>query len=379
MKGLDEYFKRYTDKISFIEIRKDAYIDINGYKVSSKTPLPILTDRLAKEIKKGIASEEINIIYIIDGIISTIGIDMEFKYLEDYKEILYHYDENIEDYILYKGLKIMEYNNYDKAAINFRALIALNRKNVKGLFNYGLCLEGKANNLFEIGKEKEGKLFFTESTKVFEKILDIDPKFSLAYYKLGYHYRFSGQSLKAKLIWEKFILLDNNKERLQEIREALDNIEDDVEYEEGVRLIFEGKNMEGNRKLLKLKERYPSWWAINYMLGLSYKDLGMVEEAINYFNETLELEPKEAGIYNDIGIIFSELGKFKEAIEVLTKGIDIDDKDYKIVFNRGLIYLQLGEYKLAKEDIDKAHKLNPNSKMIVEQKEILDSLIEDIK
>ncbi len=378
MKELDNYFKKYTDRISFIEIKKDAFIEINRYKVSGKFPLPILTERLAKEIKKGSAFEEVNLRYIIDGIIYTIGIDPGFKYIKEYKKILYKYDENIESYILYKGLEKLEAKDYNNASIFFRTSIALNRNNIKGLFNYGLSLEGLANMYFEKGEEKKGELFFSKAKDNFETILDMDPKFSLAYYKLGYHYKFLGQSLKTKLIWEKFILIDDNKERIQEIREELDNINDDVEYEEGVRLIFEGKYEEGNEKLLKLKDKYPSWWSINYMLGISYKDLGLEKEAINFFKETIKLEPKEVDVYNDIGILLSELGKNKDAIKILTKGINIYDKDYKIIFNRGLIYLQLGEYELAKVDIDKAYNLNPDNTMIREQKEVLDSIIEEV-
>ncbi len=379
MKKLDDYLKKHTDKISFVEIKKDAYVDINGYKVKGGTPLPILTKRLAKEIKDGVASEELNINYIVDGIIYTIGIDMEFKYIKEYKNILYNYDEDIEEYILYKGIKKMGYKDYENGAIIFRALIALDKKNVKAIFNYGLCLEGRSNAFFENENQEQGKLFLSNATNAFETIIDIEPKFSLAYYKLGYHYRFLGQSLKAKLMWEKFILIDENKERIQEIREALDTIEDDVEYEEGVRLIFEGKYEDGNMKLLKLKDKYPSWWSINYMLGISHIDLGMEKEAIGYFKETLDLEPEEVDVYNDIGIHLSELGKFEDAIKVLTKGIKKDNKDYKIIFNRGLVYLQLGQYELAKIDIDRAHKLNPNNIMIGEQKELLDSLLGSVQ
>lgn len=115
------------------------------------------------------------------------------------------------------------------------------------------------------------------------------------------------------------------------------------------------------------------------MLGISYKDLGLEEKAINFFKETIKLEPKEVDVYNDIGILLSELGRNKDAIKVLTKGINIYDKDYKIIFNRGLIYLQLGEYELAKVDIDKAYNLNPDNIMIKEQKEVLDSMIEEIQ
>ncbi len=372
MKRMDAYFKKFADRISFIEIKEGSYVDVNGYLICSDIPLPILTNKLAKEIKSGTASEELKIHHIVDGMIYMLGVDRCFKYLEEYKKVLYHYDENIEHYIFYKGFKKMEMKDYKNAAILFRALIVLNGNNVESMFNYGLCLEGIARSK----DTKQGERFLLEATKVFETILDKDSKFSLAYYKLGYYYKYLGQFLKAKLVWEKFILLDKDAQRIQEIREALDNIEHDVEYEEGVRLMLEGKYYDAIVRFTKLKDKYKTSWNINYMLGLSYKGLGMEEKAINCFKQTLDLNPKESDVYNDVGISLFELSKFQDAIEVFTKGIKMNKKDFKIVFNRGLTYLQLGKYELAKKDIDSAYNLSPQNEMVVKQKEVLDSLLE---
>src|SRR5699024_7883711 len=152
--------------------------------------------------------------YLIDGIIYTLGTDLDFKHKNEYIEILYHYDSKIEDYILYKGFEFIEKDNYDAAAVYFRALTNINSRNVNGVFNYALSLENLGKKFIDAGFQDEGKLFLMESTKQLEIILDIASDFPLAYYKLGYHYKYYGQFLKANLMWRKYLKLSDHLDRI---------------------------------------------------------------------------------------------------------------------------------------------------------------------
>ncbi len=68
----------------------------------------MVLDTLVVEIQKGNFYEELDVEHLINGIIYSLGVDLDFKYKEEYVEILYNYDSKIEDYILYKGLKFIE-------------------------------------------------------------------------------------------------------------------------------------------------------------------------------------------------------------------------------------------------------------------------------
>ena len=78
MDFVKEYFKKKTDKLSFIELKENASLEIKGYPSDKHIPLPIVTDNLINEIEKGNLEEEINLSYIIDGIIYLIGVDSSF-------------------------------------------------------------------------------------------------------------------------------------------------------------------------------------------------------------------------------------------------------------------------------------------------------------
>lgn len=359
MNTINDYFLNMTDKISFVELKENAELNIKGYTVEKGLPLPIVTDTLLREIKKGNLKEQLNLSHIIEGMIYILGIDINFKYNSQYKDILYRFNSNIEDFILYSGLKLDEEGKHDDSAIVFRALVNINNKNINGLFNYAIQLERIAKKFIESNNEEKGNDFLKESTDILESILDMDPDYALSYYKLGYHYKNYGQFQKARLMWEKYLNLDDDKERLQEIREEISLINDDAEYEEGINYISRGDYNKALNKLYPLLQRHNDNWNLFYMAGLAHKGLRDYEKAIENFIEAVNLGGEHPDLYNELGICLFGVGNINEAIDILTKGIELYKENYRLIYNRGLIYMQLGLYDNAIKDIEKAHSLNP--------------------
>lgn len=375
MNTVNDYFKKHTDKISFIELKDNRMLNIEGYKINDDIPLPVLTEELVQEIKEGNLEEEIKIANIIDGIIFTIGIDENFKYLKEYKNILTSYNEMIEEYIFYKGIRNIENEDYDMGAICFRALKMINPKSTNAIFNYALALESIAKLFFAEEDDETGLEFIDRATSELESILDIDNSYPLAYYKLGYHYKFYGQYLKAKLIWNKYLILDRDELRLQEIRVELDNIKDDVDFEAGLTYLTKPDFDKALEQFLKLFSKHGKWWELNYYLGLSYKGLTEYEKAIEHFKMALEENDEVVEIYNELGISYISIGELQDAIKILSEGIEKIKDDYKLLFNRGIAYLELNDLRKGYEDIKKAVELNPKDKNMILQKQRLEELL----
>lgn len=372
---INEYFKKMADKVAFVELKEDATVNIKGYPRDKSIPLPILTDVLVNEVKEGSLEEEVKLSYIIDGIIYLIGTDKDFVHLQAYKNILLGFTDKIEEYVFYEGIKLLDKNDYDNGAVYFRALKLINPENINGIFNYSLALEQIAKEFFNKEDEEKGSEFLTKSTGELETILDLDDKYPLAYYKLGYHYSFFGQYIKAKLIWTKYLTLDKDELRLQEIREEIDLIENNVAIESGLTYLSHGQFDKALEIFLKLLVSYNKWWELKYFIGACYKGLADYELAIDYFYEALEINEAESDIYNELGICFYSIGDIDRAIEVLTLGIENIVDDYKLLFNRGLGYIQLGQLNNAYIDISKAVSLNPQDENMIIQKEKLEELL----
>lgn len=375
MKLINEYFKKKTDNITFIELKEDATSNIKGYPKDRDIPLPIITDVLVNGILEGNMEEEIKLAHVIDGIIYLMGIDPLFIHIEDYKNILLSYNKKAEDYIFYLGIKSIEENDYDKGAIYFRALKYINPENVNGMFNYALALEEIAKKYFQKEQQEKGMEFLDKATNELESILDVDDKYPLAYYKLGYHYKFSEQYLKAKLIWTKHLTLDKDELRLQEIRGEIELIENDVVLETGLTYLSRGYFDKALDTFLKLLPKLDKWWELKYLIGACYKGLSDFENAIDYFQEALELYKMDSDVYNELGICLLTIGNIDNAIDVFTEGIENIPNDYKLIFNRGLCYLQLGKLEDAYSDIEKAATLNPNDENVNVQRHILENIM----
>ncbi len=375
MDFINEYFRKKTDKITFIEFKENVAMNIKGYPLDKYIPLPIITNVLISGIVEGNMEEEVKLAHILDGIIYLMGIDPLFMHMEDYKNILLSYNKKAEDYIFYKGIKYIEGNDYDSAAIYFRALKYINPENINGIFNYALTLEEIAKRYFEKEEEEKGLKFLEKSTNELETILDIDDKYPLAYYKLGYHYKFQEQYLKAKHFWTKQLTLDKDEIRLQEIRGEIELIENDVALETGLTYLSREYYDKALDTFLKLLPKFDKWWELKYLIGICYKGLSDFENAIDYFQGALELYKTDSDLYNELGICLFTIGDIDHAIEIFTEGIENIPDDYKLLFNRGLCYLKLGQLEDAYKDIGDAVILNPNDENMNTQKEILENLL----
>lgn len=365
--GIDEkYFNEKVKNISFVQLREGADVELNGLIIDSSLPLPVITDNLLSELTSIESKNEITIERIIEGILYLLGADIEFLHSERYIKILEAYNKDIDKVIFTRAIKEFENNHLDKSGLYFRAYNSL-FGSVEGLFYYAMVLEALSKEEFNKEKIDKGNQFLEESTKILEEILNTDPKFYPSYYKLGFHYKFYEQYLKAKLTWEKALLLDPDLTRKDEIRIELENIE----YESGMEITENYlSNLNYSKAIETLSNMIPKFkadWKIYYLLGMSYRGFGDNEAAIEYFKSSLEFNPENADIYNELGIVYFNEADILGAIEVFNKGIEYNDNDYRLYFNRALGYLNIGQIDKGYEDVQKANTLNPLDENIKNQ------------
>ena len=357
MSYIEEQLKKKTEDISFIQIKEDSPLKEKAINITA-IPLPVLTNSLIEVVKTD-DTDEIDMSKIIDGIIYLLGIgDSDFPYVDEYKSILRNVSPEIEENIFFKAMTFFTEGDIDGSLINVRAILSLNPTNIKALFQYGIVLESIGADLLEKEQIKEGEEVLGLSTSNFENILDIDEEYALAYYKLGYHYRHLGQYIKTDIIWEKFLKLSKDDILKAEIREQIDFIKDEVNFEAGISYISYNDYKKALDSLLKLMPQHSESWNVNYLLGQCYNALGDIDDAIDYFNLAIKYNTQEADIYNELGVAYYNIGEIDKAIETFTQGIESAQEDYKIIFNRSLMYSALEDYVNALADAEKALELN---------------------
>ncbi|HEV7222287.1 MAG TPA: tetratricopeptide repeat protein, partial [Pirellulales bacterium] len=99
-------------------------------------------------------------------------------------------------------------------------------------------------------------------------------------------------------------------------------------------------------------------WAYN-LRGLVRERQGELQAAVRDFTEALRFDPQLAVAYNNRGIALDRNGEPKRAIEDYREALKLDPNYAAAYNNRGLAWSSLGDDKQAIADFDRAIRLDP--------------------
>lgn len=95
--------------------------------------------------------------------------------------------------------------------------------------------------------------------------------------------------------------------------------------------------------------------------GLTYSKLGLHDKAVEFYDTSLEKNPKHLYSLNNKGYTLNLINRFEEAIVLFDKAIEIDNKFYYSYSNRGLSKIKLGRTDEGLKDIDDSLKIEENN------------------
>ena len=352
---VDKYLKNQLERIVFIELKENVVMKYEDYKMLKGIPVPILVKELAESVKKQRGEQEISLAAIARAMILLIGIDSQFKYIEEYREFLYAFDANIEDYIVYEGLKAADQKEFYTAVIYFKALMLLNDENVNGLFNYARCCQ----DIAYLSQEKDVETDFSnEAHETLELLVEQQPDFALGYYHLGFYYANQRLFKKAQITWKKALDLRLDEEKEREIVLQLRSLKNHIQYEEGYSLILSNEPRLGLEKLIPLEEKHSEWWNLLFFIGLGYRQLNQYGQAIEYFLRILKINPTQVDTLNELGICYSSIQDYLNAEKYLKKGLQFKPNDSEILCNLGMVYMEQGNIRAAREVLEQSIREN---------------------
>jgi len=368
MNKKQDFFNKYFDKkkedIYFITIKKGASIKFKKFEyiTNKEMAVPVRAEKLLNDIRKQSDNDEgITINNILDGIICIQGTDKDFEYLEDYHEMLQVLHFDLGPYIIL-NINMFDDKQTDDAVIYGKALLNMS-EDEKSCFVYASVLEKRATDQNSKTNQNESQYFLDEAYTFYEKSLDYNDKFALAYYKLGYYYKLKQQYVKAELYWTKHQELDDDDVRIEEIRNELEQLKLYVDYENGYNLVLKDSPDEALDLLLPLVNEFSGWWNLLFFIGLAYRSLGDYEIAEKYFENVLKIEEYQKEAINELGLCKICRGKYTEATELFTTLLNIEPGNCEVFCNRAVALLYNGQVDRAKEDIEVALKINPNDEV----------------
>ncbi|MDD4439225.1 MAG: tetratricopeptide repeat protein [Tissierellia bacterium] len=366
-----EFFLKKRNDISFITLKKGAAVSFKDktYIAKKELPVPVRVEKLLEDINKQDEIDGITLNNIIDGIIYIQGTDSNFEYIHDYMDMFKELNFEFVPYIIYcinNDIKAETGVVYGRALIN-------NEENEKTCFIYASCLEKMGMEQHDKGNDAS-QYFLEEANLYFEKCLDYNDKFSLAYYKLGYYYKRKQQYVKAELAWQKHQELDDDVLRIEEIRNELLQLKPYVDFENGYNHVLKERPDEALELLLPLVKELGGWWNLLFFIGLAYRTKGEYDIAETYFENVLKLDSVQKDALNELGLCKICRGKYVEAAELFSTLLSLDPGNCEVFCNRAAAYLYNNQFDRAKEDIQTALKIAPNDPVALSIKKELEKV-----
>ena len=166
---------------------------------------------------------------------------------------------------------------------------------------------------------------------------------------------------ESEKLMKKIIYEYNKYMRISQLFNLSDQSVNSKDYNSIIKYNFEIVKLYGDIKNIKDKNHINNYAGAFYNIGTSKYELKIYDEAIEYLNKAIKLNPYFSNAYVYRGMICYQLEKYHEALKDYNKAIDIDFNNEYAYTNRGLIKEKLGDDQGALEDYNKAIELNKNN------------------
>ncbi|RKX23150.1 MAG: hypothetical protein DRP45_10840 [Candidatus Zixiibacteriota bacterium] len=205
----------------------------------------------------------------------------------------------------------------------------------------------------------KGKSYYQTNTpenldfakRVFEKALEIDPEFALAYSGLADVYAF-----------QYMAYYDRSEERIEEARLlALKAIEINPNFPEGHRSL--GRYYQFIGDMENCEKCYLRAIKLNPKYALAYRSLAWQKyqesdyaSALEWATKALRLAPTDTETILLIGVLHTYGDRYTAAMVTLVRATEISPDYGRAYYNLGLVYMKLGVLDLALENFELATK-----------------------
>lgn len=338
---VDKYFLQFSRDLAYLDLKKEAASSF----LTPGLPLPIRTFDFIEGLKENRLDQSIDLSYFLKGMVWNLGIDPDFKFAPEYKEIL---KKAIQEPDRFACQLALEDKNPDHSRIAFRAALELNPENHFARVHLASLFYSYA---MDSSLEKDREAFIKEASRLYEEVLQAQEDNVFANTGLGQINEGLGHYLKAKAYYQRALAAAPREEIREEIRQAIRAIEPQAFIEDGIyylnRANYE-KAIEAFNQAKKDQTRYD----VYYYLGTAFQNLERYREAEESFKMALEKGGDFEDLYNGLVYNLNAEGKIDEALKYANLGLDRHPSGLRLRFNRAILLAVLGNRKKALEDLD---------------------------
>jgi len=196
--------------------------------------------------------------------------------------------------------------------------------------------------------EWERKYYAAKAESLFNRAVQLDPGFALAYHQLAI----------VDLRW------NTAEEAIEHNRLAMQNIAGTA-WRDSLSIVSLQKSLGGDDEgamstLQRILERDPMDKEICFRLGIINRNLGRDEKALEYWKRTIELDPSSGEAYNQLGYTLCRLGDYDGANAAIQRYIQLNPNEPNPYDSQGDIFGLQGRPEDALTAYRKAIEIAPD-------------------
>jgi serine/threonine-protein kinase len=196
---------------------------------------------------------------------------------------------------------------------------------------------------------------FRKAIDNFQKAIELDPDYALAYSGLADSYTGLGDAgLSAISPKEAFSNANAAVFKALEIDETLAEAHASLGHLKMHDFDWAGAEREFKRAI----DLNPNYATSYHMSGFNFSLMERHDEAITAIKKALELDPVSLGIITDLGVMYYFARRYDKAIEQYQKVLELDPGFIRVYVTLGSVYGQKGMYEQAIDMIQKAINLS---------------------
>lgn len=344
--ALDAYFRRFTDRLAYLELKEKARHKLDLPAV----PFPIRRSDFVEGLAEGQLSEEVDFRFFARGMVWNLGIDPHFLYAEAYRSLLNRlvsqpgaYAVQLAQESLANGL---DSDRLVDALIGFRAAIMLNPDDLYAQVHFADLLWRQ-----EGLDSKTHQAFSKEASHILEEALQKEEDNPLTLTALAQLNESIGAYSKADAYYHRALAACPDPAVEEELRSALERIEPEVSLEEGIYRLRRA-DYEGACQLLEDLNKRVARFDVPYYLGLAYQNRTLYEEAAQAFELALSRGGNFEDLYNAMVYVLEAQGDGAQALHYASEGLKRHPSALRLRHNRAILFAQMGQKKEALADLD---------------------------
>lgn len=289
------------------------------------------------------------------------------------RDVAKRYTENVEAYNLYlRGLFFYNKTDFHKALDQFQRAINLDP-------DYALAYSGLANayNYLTVFYAKSARDYYLRAKNAAIRAIEIDDELPEAYASLGkikcsFEWDWEGAEIDLK----KSIALNPNiplshrfyasylmavgrfEESINELKTALtlDPLSRGINARIGRVLYLQGKFDEAIKHLRSMSALYPNLPVMQNWLGLSLLKKGHFEEGIERLEHVTKITKRKTNPLGFLGYAYGSAGKISDAQKILNELLNRSQTAYVSPNSIAMVYIGMGNKNKALDWLEKAYE-----------------------